>query len=81
MLKIRKTRVIFNCKPAKTTNLSLNRYKILTFRFFFAGSDWQSRSMCSPTLISGVSPLGTGTGLQQSGQTGTCTSFLYADAQ
>lgn len=39
-----------------------------------AGSDLQSRSMCSPTTTSGISPRLTGTGVLQRGHTGTCTS-------
>ena len=47
---------------------------IFTFLFLCAGSDLQSRSMCSPTLMSGISPLLTGMGMLHKGQTGTWTS-------
>lgn len=45
-----------------------------TLRWRCAGSDLQSRSMCSPTTASGISPRRTGTGVLHSGHTGTCTS-------
>lgn len=45
-----------------------------TLRLRCAGSDLQSRSMCSPTTTSGISPRLTGTGVLQRGHTGTCTS-------
>lgn len=42
-----------------------------TFLFLWAGSDLQSLSMCSPTLMSGISPLLMGMGVLHSGHTGT----------
>jgi len=45
-----------------------------TFRFLWAGSDLQSLSMCSPTLMSGISPLLMGMGVLHNGHTGTWTS-------
>lgn len=48
---------------------------ILTFLFLCAGSDLQSRSMCSPTLMSGISPLLTGMGVLHKGHTGTWISY------
>lgn len=48
--------------------------RVPTLRLRCAGSDLQSRSMCSPTTTSGISPRLTGTGVLQRGHTGTCTS-------
>lgn len=48
---------------------------ILTFLFRCAGSDLQSRSMCSPTLISGISPRLMGIGMLHNGHTGTWISY------
>lgn len=48
---------------------------ILTFLFRCAGSDLQSLSICSPTLMSGISPLLMGIGMLHRGHTGTWTSF------
>lgn len=48
---------------------------ILTFLFLCAGSDLQSLSMCSPTLMSGISPLLMGMGMLHRGHTGTWTSY------
>lgn len=47
---------------------------IWTFLFLWAGSDLQSLSMCSPTLMSGISPLFTGMGMLHKGHTGTWIS-------
>lgn len=47
---------------------------VWTFLFLWAGSDLQSRSMCSPTLMSGISPLLMGIGVLHSGHTGTWIS-------
>lgn len=47
----------------------------LTFLFLCAGSDLQSLSMCSPTLISGISPLLMGMGMLHRGHTGTWISY------
>lgn len=49
-------------------------HQVPTLRLRCAGSDLQSRSMCSPTTTSGISPRLTGTGVLQRGHTGTCTS-------
>lgn len=48
---------------------------VLTFLFLCAGSDLQSLSMCSPTLMSGISPLLMGMGVLHRGHTGTWISY------
>lgn len=48
-----------------------NKEGVRTFLFLWAGSDLQSLSMCSPTLMSGISPLLMGMGVLHSGHTGT----------
>lgn len=53
----------------------------LTFLLSLAGSDWQSVSMCAPTLASATSPGFSGIGLLQSGHTGTCLSLRYDSEQ
>lgn len=45
-----------------------------TFRFLWAGSDLQSLSICSPTVMSGISPLLMGMGVLHNGHTGTWIS-------
>lgn len=54
--------------------LTWQSHTVQTLRLRCAGSDLQSRSMCSPTTTSGISPRLTGTGVLQRGHTGTCTS-------
>lgn len=45
----------------------------------FVLSDLHIKSKCWPTVMSGDTPRGVGTGSPHNGHAGTCTSFLWAD--
>lgn len=66
--------------PPQNSDLPAAGPGVPTLRWRCAGSDLQSRSMCSPTTTSGISPRRTGTGVLHSGHTGTCTSCGHGRA-